>query len=199
MSKKAHCEEELNSQKIDIEFVKRITRTSFEFKMNSPESWLYTAWQLKRAAEEIDTLNLQGRGFSNRTAKGRDAELFLLIPVYRFLMGQSFENLIKGIIIAHGTPAGIKGKLELKSHNIDMLLKKIDYTKCSLKREEEEILKEQQQFVEWAGRYPISTKVEDYTIILAYSSEKNRKELELWKRLSEYLKGFGEGERRHRE
>ena len=182
----------LNSQKIDTELEKIIT-TSFEYNMDSPKSWLHTAWQLKRAAEEIDTFNLIGRGFSNGTAKGHDAELLFLTPVYRFLVGLSFENLLKGIIIAHGTPAGSKGKLNnhFKSHNINMLLKKVDYTKCSLTWEEEEILKEQQQFVKWAGRYPISTKVEDYTICKVYSSEKHRKELELWERLSEHLKEVG--------
>ena len=161
--------------------------------MDSPNSWLYTAWQLKRAAEEIDTFNLPGRGFSNWTAKGRDADLLLLTSVYRFLMGLSFENLLKGIIIAHGTPAGSKGKLNnhFKSHDINMLLKKLDYTKCSLTREEEEILKEQQQFVKWAGRYPISKKAEDFTIGLQYSANKNSKELELWKRLAEHLDKVG--------
>ena len=181
-----------NSQKIDTE-LEKIKKTSFEYNMDSPKSWLHTAWQLKRAAEEIDIFNLPGRGFSNGTAKGRDVELLLLTSVYRFLMGLSFENLLKGIIIAHGTPAGSKGKLNnhFKSHDFNMLLKKLDYTKCSLTREEEEILKEQQQFVKWAGRYPISTKVEDYTIAQGYSSKKNRKELELWERLSEHINEVG--------
>jgi hypothetical protein len=182
----------MNSQKIDSG-LEKITRNAFEYNMDSPKSWLHTAWTLKRAAEEIDTFNLPGRGFSNGTPKGRDTELLLLTNVYRFLMGQSFENLLKGIIITHGTPAGSKGKINklFKSHDINVLLKKLDYTKCSLTKEEEEILKEQQQFVKWAGRYPISTKVEDYTIAHGYSSKKNRKELELWERLSEHIKEVG--------
>jgi hypothetical protein len=192
------------SDKENREELEKMARTSFEYTLNCPNSWLNIAWRLKRAADEINIYNLPGKGLwnfmqfpdralENSLVKEHDTELIHLTPVYRFLMGQSFENLLKGIIIAQGTPAGSNGKLnkDFKSHNINMLLEKIDYTKCSITGEEEEILKEQQQYVKWAGRYPISTKAEDFTIVQAYSYDNNRKELELWKRLAEHLDKVG--------
>jgi hypothetical protein len=181
-----------NSQKTDT-WLQELKNTSFECNMESPEAWLNAAWKLKRAAEEIDTFSLLGRGFSNHTAKGRDAELLLLMPVYRLLMGLSFENLLKGIIVAHGKPAGSKGKLDksFKEHEISKLLEQLDTNKCALISEEREILKELQQYVIWAGRYPIPLTAKNYQIALAYSSEKHRKELILWERLAEHLKDIG--------
>ncbi len=180
--------------KTDI--LQEMKRLSFKCKLDSPAAWLHTAWMLKRAAEEIDTLRIwtPGRGFSNHTAKGRDAELYQLMPVYRFLMGRSFENLLKGILVAHIEPAGNDGKLhELKksfNHNISELGKKLK-NKFDLDDEEIEILKENEPYITWAGCYPISKKAENYEIALTYSNITHDKELELWERLSEHLKDVG--------
>ena len=173
--------------------LKEIVHLSFECTLDSPGSWYFSAWRLKRAAEEIDTFTLLGRGFSNQQAKGRDAELQFLTPVYRFLLGQAFENLLKGIIIAHGKPAGSNGKLleSFRKHEIKSLLEKLDPSQCTLTSEEQAILFDLQQYVEWAGRYPIPTKADTHQIVLGYSSEQHRKELELWERLSQHLRDIG--------
>jgi hypothetical protein len=179
--------------KTDI--LQEMKKLSFECKLDSPAAWWHTAWMLKRAAEEIDTFNLPGKGFLNHTAKGRDAELYQLMPVYRFLMGRSFENLLKGILIAHGEPAGSDRKLDelnksFTTHKISELGKKLK-NKFDLDDEEIEILKENEPYMLWSGCYPISKEAENYEIVLTYSSEKNRKELELWERLSEHLNDVG--------
>lgn len=173
--------------------MEEIVRLSFECALDSPGSWFFSAWRLKRAAEEIDTFSLSNRGFSNHQAKGRDAELQFLTPVYRFLMGQAFENLLKGIIIAHGKPAGFNGKIDesFAKHRINNLLEKLDSSQCTLSSEERAILVELQQYVEWAGRYPIPKSADNYQIALVYSSEQHRKEIALWERLSQHLKDIG--------
>ena len=177
----------------DKQTIKKMKSISFECTLNSPLAWQYNAWLLKRTAEEIDTFSLSNRGFSNCQAKGKDVELSLLISVYRLLMGLSFENLLKGIIIAHGTPAGSNGKLNdsFGQHNIDKLLKQVDENSITLTKEDRNILKELQPYVEWVGRYPIPKKVNNHQIAFGYGSEIHKKELNLWKRLSKHLKDVG--------
>lgn len=173
--------------------INRIKRRSFENRKDSPIEWLYTAWTLKRAAEEIDTFSIQGRSLSSHKAKGGDAGLLLLRPVYRLLMGLSFENLLKGIIIAHGKATEYEGKLDrsLKTHNINKLLDKLGANKCPLSEEEKNILKEFTEDIVWTGRYPIPKDEDSHQIVIGYSSKKHPQELKLWERLSEHLKDVG--------
>ena len=166
---------------------------SFHCTSNSPAAWLKSAWQLKRTSEEIDTFSLPGRGFSNHTENDRDAELGWLTPVYRFLIGQSFENLLKGIIIAQGRTSSSNGKLHksLSTHSIHNLIELLDNSLVKLTDEDKKILNDLQEYVEWAGRYPISKKANKYKIALGFSNTIHRKEIDLWNRLFYYLKDIG--------
>ena len=160
--------------KVDKAFLDRETRTSYERILKEPDDWVYTAVLLRRATEEIDTFTLQGRGFSNRTQNEKDTELFSLIGIYRFLIGSSFENLLKAIIIWHGK----KIESNIFTHNIDSLVGQIDASRLNLTKEEKAILIELEEYVFWEGRYPIPKNAGKHKIVHAYSSEQHRKELD---------------------
>ena len=104
--------------KVDKAFLDKAAKTSYERILKEPDNWVYTAALLRRAAEEIDTFTLQGRGFSNHTQNEKDTELLSLIGIYRFLIGISFENLLKAIIIAHGKKIGRR----IFTHNVNCLI-----------------------------------------------------------------------------
>lgn len=167
----------------------REAKLHWESHVKDPWHWVNQAWMFKRAAEEIDTFSLVGRGFSNNTESERDRELKLLIPIYRFLLGISFENLLKGIIIAHGKTVACDGKLLtwFKSHDVRELVRQIDKNRLSVTPEEIAILAEFKEYVVWQGRYPIPTDVKNHVVGLGFSSTIHTKGLALWGRLYKHV------------
>ncbi len=138
------------------------TRTSYKRILNDPDDWVHTAALLRRVAEEINTFRLSSRGLSN--LKQNELEIVSLMQVGRFLMGLSFENLLKAIIIAHG-------KSPLFKHDINRLIEQIDSSRLNLTDEEKGILIELEEYVLWEGRYPIPKNAGKHKIVHVYSSE----------------------------
>lgn len=169
--------------KVDKAFLDKQARASYERILKEPDDWVYTAVLLRRAAEEIDTFALPGRGFSNHTQNDKDTELYSLIGVYRFLIGMSFENLLKAVAIWHGK----KIESNMFTHKINDLIDQIDASRLNLTDEEKGILIELEEYVLWEGRYPIPKKADKHKIVHGFSSEQHRKERALWERLFKHV------------
>jgi hypothetical protein len=145
---------------------------------------------LKRASDEIDVFSIPG--FSNDIPEGPRGDIAQLMLIYRFLVGLSFENLLKGLLITQGIVAGKDGKLDgnFKTHSLTGLIKRVDTTRFKISRHEKSLLKDLEKFISWAGRYPIPLDSCDYTIALGYSDREHKMEAELWERIVSYIKVF---------
>lgn len=157
----------------------KLKKELFDAVIESPGSWLIEAMQLKVAAERIDWL------FKPLT---EDEQTASLMTTYRFLIGLSFENLIKGILHAQGNKLIENGEFAklFSKHDLGYLVKKLDPSKINITEEEKNILDELTLYVKWAGRYPLS-KYSNDMIVKMHDSGKHRRELELWEKLKEHL------------
>lgn len=179
----------------------------FDRAAKSPSDWLFLAYQLRNSASRVDWLaekNIQSI-YEASNCYELDPRLDLLpwrhnpdlmraFPVYRMLMGYSFENLLKGIRIAQGTPAGADGKLEngFKTHGISELLKHIVGPHFVFSSKDRELLSELERFVIWQGRYPISTREANYSPGYKLNDPKEHQlEIALWDRLRDHLASIG--------
>jgi hypothetical protein len=151
----------------------------FDATSDSPGSWLLEAMRLKVAAERIDWL------FKPVT---EDEQTVSLMPTYRFLIGLSFENLIKGILHTQGHKVVQNGEFTklFSKHDLVYLVSKLDPTRMSITKEELGILRELTPYVIWAGRYPIPKSHNDIMAI-CHGSDEHGRELGLWVRLKEHL------------
>ncbi|MBI5021419.1 MAG: hypothetical protein HZB59_08290 [Ignavibacteriales bacterium] len=71
------------------------------------------------------------------------------------LVGYAIENYAKAISVIHHPRVTENGKLKrLKRHDLLGLISEINF---SLSSDEKELLERLEQFVLWAGRYPIPT------------------------------------------
>ena len=76
-------------------------------------------------------------------------------PIYLLLVGFAIENCSKALSVIHNPNITENGKLKrLKRHNLLGLLAEIDF---DLSPDEEELVEIVEQFVLWAGRYPVPT------------------------------------------
>ena len=134
-----------------------------------PERWLDTAEMLERAAARMPQAT--PRGFAEHRSNmlmptGTCAGSFIthdvlpslqLFPVRMTLLGQSLENLVKGIIVAERAPAvrksGIKLVYTWGSRHLGLDLFEQD-AGLELRDEEKEIVETLAEFVLWAGRFP---------------------------------------------
>ena len=89
-------------------------RHLYEKVCDTPAAWLDVAEVLRLAADHIDFRPID---FNNPSRAAVE-----LIPVQKMLVGLSFENLLKGLLIAFGRPAREKGKLagHLRKHRIQV-------------------------------------------------------------------------------
>ncbi len=146
-----------------------------QYKLSAePFSWLNQALKLKRAADHIFNISLQGaensqnkflneikgNEFKNNPIKlleGKELEWSLdaeLNRIYYMLIGLALENLFKGILIKTTSDFLTSGKL---NHNL------VEYAeKCSflLTNDLKFILEELQKDVEWRGKYPIPKNID---------------------------------------
>jgi hypothetical protein len=119
---------------------------SFEESLKNPRRWFVCGVKLKTAADQIESMPH-------------------LVEVYCLLIGLAFENVIKGILITQGNHAGKAGKLSktFRGHKLDELVANIDVHLLSLNVEEKILLVKLEQYVFWAGRYPIPLSAKDLT------------------------------------
>ncbi len=115
-----------------------------------------------------------------------------MIPVYKLLLGLSFENLLKGIAVEQRGSGGSLGKIEkdLTTHHMEDLLDLADLSAVYISNEERSLLIDLEQYVVWAGRYPLPKKSADLFAKMD-SSNDNKNRLGLWDRLFTHLKSIG--------
>ena len=74
----------------------------YEFALKSPRLWIAKAYQLKRSAEKIFCWKYKN------DRNNPEGDLY----VHELLLGLSFENLLKGIIVAQRGSVGSDGKMD---------------------------------------------------------------------------------------
>jgi hypothetical protein len=179
----------------------------FQRAGNSPADWLFWAYRLRKAAARLDWLDERNipasedarpeASESNLRALPswrHNPDLLHEIPVYCLLMGLSFENLFKAILIAQGMPATESGTLRraFHTHDLPRLADAIKDPALAISSSERKLLTELGRFVDWQGRYPIPTKELGYSgIFVVNRPEEHKIEQNLWNRLRDHLATIG--------
>jgi hypothetical protein len=178
------------SDEIDFE---KFRAFSFERSTNNPSEWYEKAVLFKRVAEEIDIFDLIDRLYKKQIRNDKERELLGCAAIYKFLIGISFENLLKAIIIAHGNAAGNRKVLHstFAQHKISKLIPQIDSSKLRFNEDEIGTLLELEKYVVWAGRYPVPKKYKDYDMsVNNFDNTRQQKEAALWERLYRHLEEY---------
>ena len=160
-----------------------IKRHIFEASSASPGAWLLQAMDLKVAADRLY--------WKDHPIKDGEAAVSL-IGVYKMLIGLSFENLLKGIILLRKVEDSGKGGLakDCYTHRIDDLLGALDPRDNPLESEEKEHLRTLTPYIRWAGRYPLPKK-EEKIIPISHSDVERRIEVSAWEKLYSVLRHQG--------
>ena len=104
------------------------------------------------------------------------AMLLLPLPVHRFLMALSFENLLKGLIITHGKQYT---KEFFKTHNMNKLLSEFDPARFKIDKKERALLLSMEKTIRWKGRYPIPLEANNHDMFTAAYSAMEM-QLHIW-------------------
>ena len=165
----------------------------FDCSLKSPGTWLLCAKWLKRAAEEIDCFDHAiGAESFDLYLQSPEGDFLFMHPVFKMLMGLSFENLLKGMIVANRGAAGASGKIDkdITTHKIGNLIPLLNRSQVPLSREEEDLLTGLEGYVVWAGRYPFP-KSPNELFQMANTSSERELMLRLWDRLFDTLRRMG--------
>jgi hypothetical protein len=140
-----------------------------------PLKWAYTASALQKAASLMDW------------TKNRDITDWRYVPIYRMLMGFSLENLLKGILVAEGHAAIVNKKLNpaLGNHGLKTLADKV--TGLKITKLEKRLLRDLEEYVLWAGRYPAPKQLTG-VVRIGHSRSARNAELALAQKLYDYLR-----------
>ena len=117
--------------------------------------WQWMARDLLAAANAI---HVHRRGPAVRRGKGTDdARVDTSAAPILMLYGMALENLLKGLLIAQGTPATVSGELNpvLKTHHVLELWRKAG---LAIDTEQERLLSALGWAVETGGRYPVGRR-----------------------------------------
>jgi hypothetical protein len=143
---------------------KRILQQHYHRQHNNPAAWALSAWDLEAASDVLFE-----KYQNNNTEDGPPLDLDherLHIPA-TMLFGFAVENLLKGVLIKqHGDFAKARKAINdvekgAWNHNLLVLAEATNYP---LKEEQRRWLRTLSASIKWAGRYPTSLYVEDYTI-----------------------------------
>lgn len=124
----------------------------FETAVNCPGSWWVEGHSLKTAADGLD---LYDENHQRKPDPSHQSDLPFLFPVHLLLLGLSFENLLKALLIMQGI-SPLNGRVlsdDFKTHKVDRLLNQVDSRRFPIDPKEREVLLKCQEFVEWQGRY----------------------------------------------
>lgn len=130
----------------------------YELVGRDPHTWLFTAAQLKRAADTVKVEIDKAFAGSNHPYGRVPIQDLYLFYSYFLLAGLSLENLTKGILISRNPSIVSNGELNLKmlagssnGHHLPNLAEQVG---IQLSPEERSILPRLQEFIVW-GKYPI--------------------------------------------
>jgi hypothetical protein len=132
-------------------------RQNFQQVAAMPLTWQMTADSLMRAsAALVPLIEADSRAALDPSQNAFDAPV---AHVYMLLAGLAIENLAKALVAGRSSPATVGDALapDLKSHDLVDLLHR---TGLTLSADETYLAERLQSFVEWAGRYPIPTRLD---------------------------------------
>lgn len=160
----------------------------FFAKAEDPASWLLMAQNLKWCADKVCWLDDK-----HECIQDDRAQRAFTWPIYRMLLGLSFENLLKGLRVVKGENPldGDKLKDSFKKHDTDNNIAQVERLGLCLSLDdgEREILRLLETFVVWVGRYPIP-KVKSRYQFGSHGNIEHQREQALWARLNELLTGL---------
>jgi hypothetical protein len=123
----------------------------------NPRSWKLEAESLKRAADILwETWEQDWR--YNQTLKVGDECQPPVGSIAMMLFGFCIENLVKSILASKNRMLDEKGKFKERTHD---LLKLFEKAEVKLDNDENYLVERLEQFIIWAGRYPIPLKAEN--------------------------------------
>src|SRR5215467_9784938 len=101
--------------------------------MKTCDKTLLTALELKTAADRLDYFRFPVKA---------EEPCLSLVPVYRYLMGMSLENLLKGMLAVQGAAVLTGGKLSEKfhKHTLRKLAVEIDASRFTFTPTDTEVL-----------------------------------------------------------
>lgn len=116
---------------------------------SEPFLWLVKAREMRRAADLVwEQFSAELAAF----AAGSDNGQPFTGGVAMMLYGLALENLLKAGLVHKGLGTLPNGNFNLKSHALEDLADELDIV---LLADERELLERLEQFIEWAGRYPL--------------------------------------------
>jgi hypothetical protein len=123
----------------------------------NPRSWKLEAESLKRAADILwETWEQDWR--YEETLKVGDECQPPVASIAMMLFGLCIENLVKSILVSKNRMLDEKGRLKEKTHDLLKLFKKAE---VNLDNDENYLVERLEQFIIWAGRYPIPLEAEN--------------------------------------
>jgi hypothetical protein len=128
-----------------------------------PVSWLVSAMPLERAAELLwdqhgkDLQSLSTRPVGDSVPPSIDSVPPSISGPAMLLAALTIENLLKGILVSREAPFRKRGKFQLKTHKLLDLVARIG---LMISEDERFLLERLEEFLEWAGRYPIPVSYE---------------------------------------
>jgi hypothetical protein len=130
----------------------------FEIIGSDPYRWLAQAKGMKMVADTILPL-LQGELLIPPVFPGTQQKRLAYLDSYMLLIGLAFENVIKGILIGRNPALVTRDKIESgilgrKGHGISEGANSI----ISLTPQEMQLLGRIEEYLFWAGRYPLPLK-----------------------------------------
>lgn len=140
---------------------KLVLKKVFARHKDNPASWGFTAWNLRTAA---DVLFNAYRSNTSPDGEPINQENEKLDAPATMLYGFALENLVKGYLIKmHGgfDQAAAVNKSAWQSHRLHALAKLTGLNPTS---DQLLLLGSLEEFVRWAGRYPIANKLEQFTL-----------------------------------
>ncbi len=123
-----------------------ISKTSFYSSAHNVKEWRSKATSLFKVAHILPPL------IDNEWARQPAYKLIEVRNVYLMLVGYSFEGLGKALLIQKQSPIAKNGTFIHISHNLIDIFSKAGF---EVTNEEEFLLERLEQYIVWAGRYPI--------------------------------------------
>jgi len=156
-----------------------LKKVFFELALLSPGDWYIQALDLKAAADRLDYTKFPVR---------QDEDVISYIGTYQLLLGFSFENLLKGLIIFFRMRSGEIPSLTQKhfTHDLSALAGDPSCAPLEITSDELATLHRLSAYGIWAGRYPMPKRAADVTVI-SHGNREYAAEQALWNRLSKYL------------
>jgi len=166
---------------------------SFHDLGRDPAAWRHSAVWLKTASDMLRYPPKKGGGAFD-IDKVTNAPSTFLLPTALMLLGLSFENLIKGLIVAAEPSVFISGGLdrEFAKHDCSKLAAILERTTSErISPAEMNVIEPLEQFVLWGGRYPTPSQDSEFARQLESDGVSDSRREAAWKRLFDLLSAEG--------